>query len=85
MDKDKRIAELQLLMAYRWAREVISTESLGHIQSGKQWFEIRLPMGEPLRSVIKEDTDISIEYLELRGLLERHPRLPWVHVKETQA
>jgi hypothetical protein len=78
----KRIAELQSLMAYRWAREVISSDSLGHIQSGMQWFEIRLPLGEPLRSLVKEDTDISIEYLELRGLLERHPRQPWVHVKE---
>lgn len=78
----KRIAELRALLAYRWAREVIGSDSLGHIQDGKQWFEVKLPLRDPLRSVVKEDTDKAIEYLELRGLLERHPRQKWVHVKE---
>lgn len=84
MDNTKRIAELERELATVCARSDISSFCLGRIQDGKQWWEEKLPKSgsKPVDAMIRRDVGRAIEYLELRNLIERHPRQKWIHILE---
>lgn len=78
-----RIAKLERQLAYTCARSDIASYCIGHIKSGKQWFDIKLACTKgALNKVMAEDVAAAVEYLELIGSLERHPSHAWVHILE---
>jgi hypothetical protein len=80
-----RIAELEAELAYNCARTDISSFCNGTVQSGKQWWVAKVPpcpRRPEMQRLEQVHVDRAIEYLGLIGLLERHPRQPWIHVKE---
>lgn len=83
--KDARIAELEREMATDCARSDIRSWCNGTIQDGKQWWIVKVPKSArmpEMQPIEQYQVNRAIEYLKLRGLLEVHPRQPWVHVKE---
>lgn len=84
----QRMAELEKRMAYDQARADISSFCAGHVVKKHQWFDIEIVDGmeiEAIREFTTKAVAEAVEYLELRGLLVRHPTKPWVHVLEMPA
>jgi hypothetical protein len=83
----QRMQELEKKLAYDAARADIGSFCLGHVVKKKQWFDLKLEDIEiqTIREFTTAAVKDSVEYLELRGLLERHPTKPWVHVMELPA
>jgi hypothetical protein len=80
-----RIAELEREMAVDCARCDIRSWCNGSVQDGKQWFVIKVrPCARmpEMQAIEQHGVNRAIEYLTLLGLIEVHPRQPWVHVKE---
>lgn len=82
--KEQRMTELEKLLAYEWAKADIESLCLGYVVEAKRWFEVLAAPDESEGAFIQERVDLGLEYLTLRGLIERHPRAPWVHVMEVQ-
>lgn len=82
-----RLRELEREMATDCARSDIRSWCNGVQLEGKQWFIVKVAKSkQPSFDVMEQGyVDRAIEYLELRGLLERHPRQKWVHVKEASS
>ena len=83
-EQAKRMAEIEKVLALEYARGILGCECYGHVVEGKQWFETQVRACR-LREMIQADIDRAIEYLEYRGLLERHASKPWAAIREVAA
>lgn len=85
--KEQRMMELEKKLAYESARADIGSFCLGHVVKKQQWFDLKLEDIEirTIREFTTKAVAEAVEYLELRGLLVRHPSKPWVHVMEMPA
>jgi hypothetical protein len=84
-DRAERIEELEKKLAYEGAKTDIESFCVGHIEDGKQWWEHQIQAWHSGVDLTQEYIDLAVEYLELRGLLVRHPSMPWVYVMEVTA
>jgi len=76
-EQTAEMLSLQAQLAYSAARSDIECYCLAVFEGTDRW---RDPVD--VDKIDREDVDTALRYLELRGLIERHPTQPWVRVRE---
>jgi len=75
-EQTAEMLSLQAQLAYDMARDSI-VYLCGSVDAEGGWYD-----PEFIRHTSSEIVARSIRYLDLRGLIERHPTQPWVRVRE---
>lgn len=77
---EDELAALERALAYSAARSDIECYcAAADADFGGRWYDTTQVLDDD-----DETVETALRYLELRGLIERHPSQPWVRVRDDQ-
>ena len=76
-EQTAEMLSLQASLAYSAARSDVETQCAWAGDAPGRWYDTTNVLDGD-----RETVDTAMRYLDLRGLIERHPTQPWVRVRE---